>query len=374
MKIQPTYAIPSLPPAHVDFQTTEILTALISAHRHLAELKGCADSIPNQTILINTLALQEAKASSEVESYVTTQDELFQADLHIPEWISPAAKEVSRYREALMQGFKKMRAQQGILSNATLIDLFQLLKGSHEGFRQHGGTVLKNEKTGSTVFVPPQEAAEIHKHMRALENFINTSEQCELDPIIKMAIIHHQFESIHPFSDGNGRVGRILCVLYLVHSQLLNTPILYLSRYINQYKTDYYRLLQTVRDTSGDTKANTEAWHAWALYLIRGVAQTAKQTVLQVNAMRALMAQTKQRMRSEVPKLYSQDLLNNLFRHPYTRIEFVQNDLNITRQTAARYLRELVKVGLLQEHSQGKHLYFINQPLVQLLLQGEQEC
>ena len=150
--------------------------------------------------------------------------------------------------------------------------------------------------------------------------------------------------------------------------------MLYLSRYINQYKSDYYRLLQAVRDTAGHALSNAEAWRAWVVYLIRGVAQTAKQTVWQVNAMRELMAQTKQRMRNEVPKLYSQDLLNNLFRHPYTRIEFVQRDLNITRQTAARYLRELVKVGLLQEHSQGKHLYFINQPLVQLLLQGEQEC
>lgn len=374
MRVQPSYVIPCLPPTDIDFQTTEILIALIDAHRYLAELKGCADSIPNQTILINTLALQEAKASSEVESYVTTQDELFQADLHISEWISPAAKEVFRYREALMHGFEKMRAQQGILSNATLIDLFQLLKGSNEGFRQHSGTVLKNEKTGSTIFVPPQDGAEIHKHMRALENFINTDEPGELDSLIKMAIIHHQFESIHPFSDGNGRIGRILCVLYLVHSGLLNTPVLYLSRYINQYKSDYYRLLQAVRDTAGHALSNAEAWRAWVVCLIRGVAQTAKQTVWQVNAMRELMAQTKQRMRNEVPKLYSQDLLNNLFRHPYTRIEFVQRDLNITRQTAARYLRELVKVGLLQEHSQGKHLYFINQPLVQLLLQGEQEC
>lgn len=237
MRVQPSYVIPCLPPADIDFQTTEILIALIDAHRYLAELKGCADSIPNQTILINTLALQEAKASSEVESYVTTQDELFQADLHISEWISPAAKEVSRYREALMHGFEKMRAQQGILSNATLIDLFQLLKGSDEGFRQHSGTVLKNEKTGSTLFVPPQDGAEIHKHMRALENFINTDEPGELDSLIKMAIIHHQFENIHPFSDGNGRIGRILCVLYLVHSGLLNTPVLYLSRYINQYQS-----------------------------------------------------------------------------------------------------------------------------------------
>ena len=176
MRFQSTYAIPDLPPAGINFATTEVLGALIPAHRYLAELKGCADSIPKQAILINTLVLQEAKASSEVESYVTTQDELFQADLHIAEWISPAAKEVSRYREALMHGFTRMREQQGILSNATLIDLFQLLKGSHEGFRQHGGAVLKNERTGAIVFVPPQDGALVQKHMRVLELFVNGDE------------------------------------------------------------------------------------------------------------------------------------------------------------------------------------------------------
>lgn len=373
MRYQSTYTIPDLPPAGISFQTTEVLSALVDAHRYLAELKGCADSIPNQAILINTLVLQEAKASSEVESYVTTQDELFQADLHIAEWISPAAKEVARYREAVMHGFTRMHEQQGILSNATLIELFQLLKGSHESFRQHGGTVLKNEKTGNVVFVPPQDGAQVQQHMRKLELFINDDEVSKLDPIIKMAIVHHQFESIHPFSDGNGRIGRILCVLYLVHEGLLNAPIFYLSRYINRHKSDYYRLLQAVRDTADDMQANTQAWHDWVIYMLNGVAQTARQTVVTVNAVRTLMANAKQQMRTKAPKIYSQDLLNNLFRHPYTRIEFVQRDLQITRQTASRYLRELVAAGLLTEHSQGKHLYFINDPLVQLLTQGELE-
>lgn len=373
MALQPSYPIPDLPSPGVDFQTPELLKALVAAHRHLAELKGCAASIPNQGILINTLALQEAKASSEVESYVTTQDELFQADLHIAEWVSPAAKEVSRYREALTHGFERMRAQQGILSNSTLIALFQLLKNSSETFRTSGGTVLKNEKTGATVFVPPQDGAQVQAHMQALEQFINDEAACNLDPIIKMALIHHQFESIHPFSDGNGRIGRILCVLYLVHAGLLDTPVLYLSRYINQHKPDYYRLLQAVRDAAGNAAASAASWQAWVIFMLHAVAQTARQTVRLVGGMRDLMAETKRRMRADVPRLYSQDLLNNLFRHPYTRIEFVQRDLGITRQTAARYLRELAKVGLVQEHSQGKHLYFINAPLVQLLVQGERE-
>lgn len=368
MAVLPNYVIPLLPPPNVDLQTPALLTALVAAHRHLAELKGCAASIPNQDILINTLALQEAKASSEVESYITTQDELFQADLHLAEWVSPAAKEVARYREALTYGFARMREQQGILSNGTLIDLFQLLKNSGEGFRTHAGTVLKHEKTGATVFVPPQDGATILVNMQALERFINDPAASDLDPLIKMALIHHQFESIHPFSDGNGRIGRILCVLYLVQAGLLGTPILYLSRYINRHKSDYYRQLQAVRDDAPD---NAAAWQAWVMFMLEAVAETAQQAVQLVGGMRDLMAETKRRMRTDLPKLYSQDLLNNLFRHPYTRIEFVQQDLGITRQTAARYLRQLAHIGLVQEHSQGKHIYFINTPLVQLLVQGE---
>lgn len=369
MSLQPNYRIPELPPAGVDFQTPELLRTLVVAHRYLAELKGLAASIPNQAILINTLALQEAKASSEVESYVTTQDELFQADLHIAEWISPSAKEVARYREALMHGYERMRQQQGILSNSTLISMFQLLKSTSEAFRTCGGTVLKNERTGTTIFVPPQDGDSVETHMQALERFINDEALSDLDAIVKMALIHHQFESIHPFSDGNGRIGRILCVLYLVQAGLLDSPVLYLSRYINHNKGDYYRLLQAVRDET----PNAEAWQAWVKFMLQGVAETARRAVRLVGDMRGLMAATKQRMRSELPKLYSQDLLNNLFRHPYTRIEFVQRDLDVTRQTAARYLRQLADANLVREHSQGKHLYFINVPLVELLSQGELE-
>ncbi|MDR2874672.1 MAG: Fic family protein [Methylobacillus sp.] len=373
MILQPSYVIPDLPPSGVNFETPELLKALVSAHRHLAELKGYAASIPNQAILINTLVLQEAKASSAVESYVTTQDELFQADLHIAEWVSSAAKEVSRYREALMLGFNMMRQQQGILSNGTLLALFQSLKNSSETFRTTGGTVLKNEKTGATVFVPPQSGEQVQSHMQVLGQFINDDALCELDPIIKMALIHHQFESIHPFSDGNGRIGRILCVLYLVHAGLLDAPVLYLSRHINQKKGDYYRLLQAVRDTSNDAAANVASWQAWVLFMLNAVSQTAQQTVQLVGGMRDLMVTTKRRLREETPNLYTQDLLNNLFRHPYTRIEFVQRDLGVTRQTAARYLRQLAQAGIVREQSQGKHLYFVNEPLVQLLMQGEQE-
>ncbi len=360
--LKPSYVLPALPPGGVDWDAPELLKALAVAHRHLAELKGCAKSIPNQAILIDTLSLQEAKASSEIESYVTTQDELFQADLQLAEWVSPAAKEVARYREALKHGFEHMQTQQGLLTNSGLIAMFQLLKNSSEGFRRLPGTVLKNEKTGETVFVPPQDACQVQAHMENLERFIKEPGDA-IDPLIKMALVHHQFESIHPFSDGNGRVGRILCVLVLTQTGLLNTPVLYLSRYINQYKSDYYRLLQAVRDDG--------AWHEWLLFMLRAVANTARSTVALVEGVRDLMAQTKRRLRQDLPKLYSQDLLNNLFRHPYTRIEFVQRDLGVTRQTAAKYLKQLAAKGIVVEYVQGKHIYFINAPLVALLTNGE---
>lgn len=362
--LKPTYQIPSLPPVGADLDSANILRALAPAHRYLAELKGSAKSIPNQAILVNTLALQEAKASSEIESYVTTQDELFQADLHLDGAISPAAKEVARYREALTWGFQRMRTQQGLLTNSMLIELFQMLKNSSEGFRAQGGTVLKNERTGTTVFVPPQDSGEIERSMRELERFTNDEALgAPLDPLVRMAVIHHQFESIHPFSDGNGRIGRILCVLYLTKVGLLESPVLYLSRYINQHKSDYYRLLQQVRD-NGD-------WEAWLVFMLRAVAHTAQSTIRLVEGMRQQMSDAKQRLRQELPKLYSQDLLNNLFRHPYTRIEFVQKDLSVSRQTAAKYLRQLVQSGLVREHQVGKSVYFINEPLVRLLMQSE---
>jgi Fic family protein len=357
--LKPTYAIPRLPPP-VELETVRVYKALNAASRALADLKGQAKSIPNQGILIDTLALQEAKASSEIENIVTTQDELFQADLFPDEIGSPAAKEVALYRDALRLGYQRLGQTGGLIPNAALIDMFRLLKGRDDGFRSVPGTALKNETTGETVFVPPQDGRDIIGHMAALERFINDDEASKLDPLIKMALIHHQFESIHPFPDGNGRIGRILNVLYLTRTGLLDIPILYLSRHITRHKADYYRLLQTVRDDG--------AWEDWVVFMLEAVAETSVTTVQLVEGVREQMAAVKRRLRDDLPRLYSQDLLNNLFRHPYTRIEYVQKDLNITRQTAAKYLDTLAEHGFVSKHQAGRNNYYINAELVRLFL------
>lgn len=357
--LKSTYKLPPLPPPG-DLETSAVLRALALAHRRLAELKGRAASIPNQGILIDTLALQEAKASSEIENIVTTQDELFQFGLFPDGPESPAAKEVANYRDALKRGHDSLLQTQGLLTNNVIIEMFRILKRTTGDFRATPGTALKNEATGALVYVPPQSASEIRDQMTALERFINDDGLSDLDPLVKMAIIHHQFESIHPFPDGNGRIGRIINVLYLTRTGLLDIPILYLSRYITAHKADYYRLLQAVRDEG--------AWEAWLIYMLTAVAETAQQTLQLIEGMRQLMADYKRRIREEHRRIYSQDLLNNLFRHPYTRIEFVQAELGVTRQTAAKYLDQLAEAGLVEKHQQGRSNYYINTPLVGLFL------
>ena len=355
-----SYTLPALPP-NVDLETKPILKKLSEAHRYLAEVKGRALAMPNQGILIDTLALQEAKASSEIENIVTTQDELFMVDLFPEGPGSPAAKEVALYRDALKLGHDSLVKTGGLIRNNSLIEMYQLLKNRDDGFRETPGTALKNEQTGEIVYVPPQEKVQIVVQMTALEKFINDDNSCELDPLIKMAVIHHQFESIHPFSDGNGRIGRMLNVMYLTKSGLLQIPILYLSRHITHTKNEYYRLLQLVRDTGN--------WEEWVLYMLDAVAETSKTTLTLMEGIRSAMSEYKHRIRKELPKIYSQNLINNLFRHPYTRIEYIQRDLQVTRQTAAKYLDQLSDAGLLHKHSARRTNYYINVGLVGLFLE-----
>jgi Fic family protein len=358
-----TYILPKLPP-DVDFETPEILKELNKASRALAEFKGEAKAIPNQQILLNTLFLQEALASSKIENIITTEDELFQIDL-FPDNGSDNTKEVARYRDALHLGFNEMQQMEGVISNNLLVKLFQELKQLKDGFRKTPGTVLRNEQTGENVYVPPQEYDEIIRLMSELESFINQDDACDLDPLIKMAIIHHQFESIHPFSDGNGRIGRILNVLYLTKTGLLDTPILYISREIVRTKLKYYALLQETRDSG--------QWQEWVCYILKCVTTTAVQGLALVRNIKTLMQEYKNRMRQDLPKIYSQDLLNNLFRHPYTRIEFVTKDLHVTRQTASTYLGQLVEYNFVSEVKIGPAKYYINNELVKLFIEVSDE-
>jgi len=351
-------ALDKLAPAR--FDAPPILRRLASSSRKLAELKGIVASIPNPAILINALGLQEAKDSSEIENIVTTHDELFKDEVSPDSFANPAAKEVLRYRQALRLGYERVKST-GLLTTNHIIEIQSELECSNAGFRKLPGTALKNG-SGETVYTPPQDPAEIIALMRDLEGFINDAERFPADPLIKMALIHHQFESIHPFYDGNGRTGRILNVLYLVKEGLLDLPVLYLSRYIVRTKADYYRLLQTVREDDN--------WEEWVLYMLEAVEQTAGQAIITINAIKAALFDYKHRIRAGC-KFYSQDLINNLFMHPYTKIEFVQNDLKVSRLTATKYLDALAEGGFVQKHKAGRSNYYINVALNQIL-QGAQ--
>lgn len=361
------YNIPNLP-LEYDLETKVILKQLSKAHRRLAELKGVAQTIPNENILISTLTLQEAKDSSAVENIVTTQDDLYKAGLdYKQDVINASTKEVLNYREAITTGFNLVRKTH-LLTNNYIIQIQERLEANKAGFRSVPGTTLKRND-GEIVYQPPQDGSKIREYMNNLEQFINNQELSELDPLIKMAIIHHQFESIHPFYDGNGRTGRILLILYLVTYDLLDLPILYLSRYITHNKGEYYRLIQAIRDHDGN---NEKEWEDWILFMLRGVEETAAQTIQLVRGISALMAKYKAVLKPKFDRLYKHELLNNLFYHPYTKIEFIERDMMVSRQTASKYLNMIVDLGLLQKVKVRNSYYYINVELVNLFLyQGE---
>ena len=363
MDMGKSYSIPTLPLAF-DVESKEILRQVNKANRALAELKGVATTIPNEAILINTLTLQEAKESSEVENIVTTQDDLYKAEIDVgKQLITAATKEVLRYRETLQLGFQLVK-EEAQLSNKIVKKIQMYLVGNQAGFRSQAGTMLKNGQ-GETVYTPPQSRDDIERAMANLEAFINRPEMCEIDPLIKMAIIHHQFESIHPFYDGNGRTGRIINVLYLVINRLLDLPILYLSRYITQNESQYYSLIQAIRDKGEE---NSREWQEWILFILKGVEQTALDTTRLVQGISALMQRHKQTLRPLFGKNYRHELLNNLFYHPYTKIEFMQRDLMVQRKTAAKYLNVMVEAKVLVVVKIGRENYYINRELMELFL------
>jgi len=338
------------------FDSTGILKQVAAASRQLAELKGITVGIPNRDVLINTLGLQEAKDSSAIENIVTTHDQLFR-EASLPEAErSAAGKQVLRYVLALRLGHDAVE-RSGLLTSNDIIRIQGALELNQAGFRKLPGTALKNQ-FGETVYTPP-DPQYIVPLMTDLERFINQDDTGSLDPLVKMAIAHYQFEGIRPFEDGNGRTGRIINVLYLVKEKLLDTPALYMSRFIIQTKSEYYRLLRAVRDA--------DAWEEWVLYMLRAVEATAREGVVTVAAIRQALLTMKHAMRSRHKRIYSQDLLNLLFSHPYTKIQFVQHELAISRITATKYLDTLAKDGFLEKIRIGRANYYVNPSLVHIL-------
>lgn len=326
-----------------------------TANRKLAELKGICQSIPNSEILINTLSLTEAKDSSQIENIITTYNDLCKQEININ--INSATKEVMYYIDALKHGYNLVKSNQ-LLITRYIIEINNILQNNNGGLRNQSGTVLKNDRTGEIVYEPPQHIEQIQQLMKNFEMYINENMD-DLDPLIKMAILHHQFESIHPFFDGNGRTGRMINVLYLVLKGFLDIPVLYLSRYIIRNKDTYYTLLQSTRNT-GD-------WKSWVMYMLEGVEQIASQTIDQIVKIRNAHQITKDIIKLQLPKLYSRELLDSLFLHPYTKIESLQTQLGISRQTVSKRLTQLVDIGVLEKVILGKSHYFINKRLFSLL-------
>lgn len=355
--------IPKLPLASDilrEIEDKDVWKKTLEASRALEGLRGTAKTMPNENILTSTLSLQEAKDSSAIENIITSHDDLYRGDIDNGKFASAATKEVHAYAVAMREGVVKVK-ETGLLNNRLILQMQETIEENNAGFRTQGGTVLKNPQTNEIVYRPPQDPAVILDYMQNLEAFINDETMSDLDPIIKMAVIHHQFESIHPFFDGNGRTGRIINILYLVQQGLLDTPILYLSRYINQNKADYYRLLQTVR-TEG-------TWKEWVLFMLEGVRQTSLQTTVLIHDIKTLMQNHKAKMQEGAGKIYTHELINHLFSYPYTKRAFVKQELGIHTNTAERHLDMLVRIGLLSKHKLGRSNYFFNDDLIELLLQ-----
>lgn len=346
--------IPKPLPFTQTVETTKVLKKTISANRALARLNGVAKIIPNQAILINSLVLQEAKDSSEIENIITTHDELYRASLNIADVTNEAKEE--NYSSALLKGYGLV-TENKLLLKKYIVEIQEELEQNSAGVRKQSGTNLKNAHTGEVIFTPPQEYETLQNLLSNLEKFIN--EPNDVDPLINMAIIHYQFETIHPFYDGNGRTGRIINILYLILQGLLDISILYLSRYIIQNKSDYYRLLQEV-----GTEGKLEEW---ILYMLDGVEKTSLETIALVENIHMLMQTVSLELKEKLPKIYSKDLVEILFMHPYTKIEFLVSTLNISRQTASKYLKELETLGIVKSIQIKNSKFFVNLELFTML-------
>jgi Fic family protein len=322
----------------------------------LAELKGLATTIPNPSILLNAVILKEARASSEIENVITTQDKLYQALSAKNFEPDPATKEVLRYREAALYGFNFIK-QKGFLSINAIISIQKILEENNAGIRKLPGTALRNAATNKVIYTPPDDFDTILNLMKNLESYFN--DQDDISPLIKMAVQHYQFESIHPFYDGNGRTGRIINILHIILNDLLESPILYLSDYIINNKSDYYRLLQEVRTKN--------RWEEWILYLLKGVEEISNETITQIKAIQKLFVNTQAKIRKEAPKVYNKELIEILFEHPYCKAEILTSRLKISRITASKYLRLLEDIEILKSKQVWKETLYINTKLFDLL-------
>ena len=356
-KNAPFNELPNLPPA--DFtESPVILRHLAKAARHLGELNGLCASLPDPQLLINTIVLQESKDSSAIENIVTTQDELYKAASE-EGTASHAAKEVLSYRQALYVGLQKMAAQKNLLLTNTMVEVVQTIKQNKSGIRNAPGTALKNAINGEVIYTPPCCEDVLREKLAALEQFINDPDSSPLDPLVKMAFIHYQFEAIHPFADGNGRTGRIVNALYLVQQELLLQPVLYLSSYIVKYKTEYYQLLR------GVTEKNN--WHDWVMYILTALIETAQLTTKKIRSMLLLKDEYEKQMKLTLGASFSYELLQLMFTLPYLKIELLEKREIAHRQTASTWLKKLTDAGIVKPQKIGRTTYYINYRLMELL-------
>lgn len=353
----PYRILDKLPPKREKVETLEILRETNKATAALAELKGIANTIPNQSMLVNAIVLQEAKGSSEIENIITTQDELYKALTIKKTNISSETKEVVNYRKAIFRGTDLIK-KQGFLKVNDIIEIQHELIGNNAGIRNMPGTVLKNDTTGEVVYTPPQDKNEILDLMSHFIEYFNQDKN-EISPLIHLAVLHHQFESIHPFYDGNGRTGRILNILYLILNDLIDVPILYLSSYIIENKPDYYKLLNQTNKIG--------EWEDWILFMLKAVETTSIQTIKKIKTIRELLDKTIEKVQTDAPKIYKKELVELLFEQPYSKIEFVVNQLKVERKAASRYLKKLENIGVLESHKVGREILYINKELIDVL-------
>lgn len=354
---RPYNDLPPLPPAR-EVETRAVLKACIEARAAVAELRQAGALIPNQGVLINSIPLLEAQASSEIENIVTTADRLFLFDGSTEDQADAATREALRYRAALWDGYRSLARRP--LCTATAVDVCRAIKGAHLDIRRTPGTQLVNDRTGATIYTPPEGETLLRDKLANWERYLHgTDDNGDTDPLVRMAVMHYQFEAIHPFIDGNGRTGRVLNLLYLVERGLLDIPVLYLSRYIVRHKADYYRLLLEV--------TTREKWEAWILYMLAAVTETARWTTRKIAAIRALIDATAERMRTEAPQVYCRELAELVFVRPYARIAHLVDAGIAKRQTASVYLKDLCAFGLLEERKVGREKVFLNPAFVDLL-------